>query len=224
MPLTNIFCGALLKLMIRTFNKDNFQSLCDKLGKKDKHLHSIIKTNGYPPLWSRTPSFATLINIILEQQISLASAKAAFIKLQEKVGHITPEKFLQLSDEELKACYFSRQKIIYARHLASAILNKELSIDELNTLSDEEIRSKLKKIKGIGDWTVDVYLMMSLNRCNCFPTGDVALIKSIKEVKNLPVETTKEAILAIAETWRSYRTIAAYLLWHAYLIKRNIKL
>ena len=210
-------------MVIQSFNKENFQLLCDKLGKKDKHLRSILKTHGYPPLWNRTPSFTTLINIILEQQVSLASARAAFLKLQEKVGHITAEKILLLSDEELKACYFSRQKIIYARHLATAIVNKELVIDELNILPDEAIKTQLKKIKGIGDWTVDVYLMMSLNRCNCFPTGDIALIKSIKEVKSLPAETTKEEILQIAEAWQPYRTIAAYLLWHAYIIKRNIK-
>ena len=211
-------------MAIHHFNKDNFQLLCNKLGKKDRHLSAIIKTHGYPPLWSRTASFSTLINIILEQQVSLASAKAAFLKLQEKIGHITPEKILQLTDGELKACYFSRQKIKYARHLAGAILNKELSIDTLNNLPDELIRTELKKIKGIGDWTVDVYLMMALNRCNCFPTGDIALIKSIKEVKALAAETTKEAILQIADTWKPYRTIAAYLLWHAYIIKRNIKL
>ncbi len=210
--------------MMQTFTKDNFHSLCNKLAKKDKHFKAIIKTNGYPPLWNRTPSFATLINIILEQQVSLASAKAAFIKLQEKISHITPEKFLLLSDEELKACYFSRQKIIYARNLATAIVNNELSIDELNVLADDQIRQELKKIKGIGDWTADVYLMMSLNRCDCFPTGDIALIKSIKEVKRLPADTTKEVILEIAERWRPYRTIAAFLLWHAYIIKRNIKM
>ncbi len=210
-------------MVIHNFNNDNFQLLCDKLGKKDKHLRSIIKTHGYPPLWSRAPSFTTLINIILEQQVSLASARAAFLKLQEKIGHITPEKILLLSDWELKTCYFSRQKIIYARHLATAIVNKELVFDELNILPDEAIKTQLKKIKGIGDWTVDVYLMMSLNRCNCFPTGDIALIKSIKEVKDLPAETTKEEILQIAEAWKPYRTVAAFLLWHAYIIKRNIK-
>lgn len=210
--------------MIQRFDKDNFYRLCDKLAKKDSHLRSVIKTHGYPPLWSRTPSFATLINIILEQQVSLASAKSAFLKLQEKVGHITPEKILQLTDEELKACYFSRQKITYAKHLAAAIVNNELQIEKLNELHDDFIRTELKKLKGIGDWTVDVYLMMALNRCDCFPTGDIALIKSIKEVKGLPPETTKEEILQIAETWRPCRTVAAFLLWHAYIIKRNIKL
>ena len=205
------------------FTKDNFILLCDKLARKDKHLKKVIKQYDYPPLWSRVASFATLIHIILEQQVSLASAKAAFLKLEAKIGHITPEKIIQLSDEEMKACYFSRQKIKYAKHLATAIINNELSIEQLNDLPDESLRSELKKIKGIGDWTVDVFMMMALHRCDCFPAGDIALIKSIKEVKGLAPLTSKEEILLIADTWKPYRTIAAFILWHAYIKKRNLK-
>ncbi|CAN5658675.1 DNA-3-methyladenine glycosylase [soil metagenome] len=203
------------------FNEDNFISLCDKLAKKDKYLKAVIKQHGYPPLWGRVLSFATLIHIILEQQVSLASAKAAFLKLEVKIGHITPEKVLKLTDEEMKACYFSRQKIIYARHLANAIVNEELSIEQLVLLEDEQLRTEMKKLKGIGDWTVDVFMMMALHRCDCFPTGDIALMKSIKEVKNLNMHTNKEEILAIADNWKPYRTIAAFMLWHAYIKKRN---
>src|SRR5690242_485792 len=101
-----------------SFNKNNFYSLCDILAEKDHDLKNIITKYGYPPLWSRAASFATLIHIILEQQVSLASAKAAFLKLESTIGHITPEKILQLTDEGMKACYFSRQKMKYARHLA----------------------------------------------------------------------------------------------------------
>ena len=205
------------------FTKDNFILLCDKLARKDKHLKKVIKQYDYPPLWSRVASFATLIHIILEQQVSLASAKAAFLKLEAKIGHITPEKIIQLSDEEMKACYFSRQKIKYAKHLATAIINNELSIEQLNDLPDESLRTELKKIKGIGDWTVDVFMMMALHRCDCFPAGDIALIKSIKEVKGLAPLTSKEEILLIADTWKPYRTIAAFILWHAYIKKRNLK-
>jgi DNA-3-methyladenine glycosylase II len=209
--------------MAASFNKDNFILLCDKLAKKDRHLKNVIEQYGYPPLWSRVPSFATLIHIILEQQVSLASAKAAFLKLEAKIGHVTPEKIMQLSDEEMKACYFSRQKIIYAKHLAAAIIKNELPVEQLNDLPDESLRTELKKIKGIGDWTVDVFMMMVLHRCDCFPTGDIALIKSIKEVKGLTPLTSKEEILLIVDTWRPYRTIAAFILWHAYIKKRNLK-
>jgi DNA-3-methyladenine glycosylase II len=204
------------------FNEDNFISLCDKLARKDKDLSAVIKQYGYPPLWGRVPSFATLIHIILEQQVSLASAKAAFLKLEGKIGHITPEKVLVLTNEEMKACYFSRQKIIYARHLANAIINNEFSIDKIVTLDDEALRTEMKKLKGIGDWTIDVFMMMALHRCDCFPTGDIALIKSIKEVKSLDNNITKEEVLVIANKWKPYRTIAAFVLWHAYIKKRNI--
>ena len=132
-----------------SFDKNNFLSLCDSLAERDKDLKNIIIQFGYPPLWSRTPSFATLIHIILEQQVSLASAKAAFLKLESAIGHITPEKILQLSDEEMKACYFSRQKTKYAKHLAEVILNGELNIDALQTLPDNAVRTELKKVKGI---------------------------------------------------------------------------
>jgi DNA-3-methyladenine glycosylase II len=205
-----------------SFDKNNFLSLCDSLAERDKDLKNIIIEFGYPPLWSRTPSFATLIHIILEQQVSLASAKAAFLKLESAIGHITPEKILQLSDEEMKACYFSRQKTKYAKHLAEVILNGELNIDALQTLPDNAVRTELKKVKGIGDWTVDVFLMMVLHRNDCFATGDIALMKSIKEVKGLVPLTSKAEILLITETWKPYRTLAAFLLWHAYIRKRNL--
>lgn len=204
------------------FNEDNFISLCDRLARKDNHLKAVIKQHGYPPLWGRVPSFATLIHIILEQQVSLASAKAAFLKLEARIGHITPEKILLLTDEEMKACYLSRQKIVYARHLATAIVRNEFSIEEIIMVDDELLRTEMKKLKGIGDWTVDVFMMMALHRCDCFPTGDIALMKSIKEVKDLGMHTGKDDILAIADNWRPYRTIAAFILWHAYIKKRNI--
>ncbi|MGI8952633.1 MAG: DNA-3-methyladenine glycosylase family protein [Chitinophagaceae bacterium] len=206
-----------------SFSEENFHSLCDKLAKKDNDLKQIIQQHGYPPLWSRKPCFETLIHFILEQQVSLASAKAALQKLKLFVGEITLEKILLLTDEEMKACYFSRQKIIYARALATSIKNGGLIMENLHQLSNEKIRTELKKIKGIGDWTVDVFLMMSLHRCDCFAIGDIALVKSIKDVKKLSGDATKESILQVAQAWKPYRTIAAYLLWHNYLEKRNSK-
>ena len=105
-------------IVMQTFHLGNFTSLCDELGRKDRALNSVIHTYGYPPMWTRPGNFSTLIHIILEQQVSLASAKAAFVKLKKRLGGITPKSLLLLSDEELRACYFSRQKSGYARHLA----------------------------------------------------------------------------------------------------------
>jgi DNA-3-methyladenine glycosylase II len=175
-------------------------------------------------MWSRPATFQSLILTILEQQVSLASAYAAFKKLREKIGTVTPVKLLALSDEELRACYFSRQKIVYARELANAIQEKRLQLKKLSAAPDEHIRTELKKIKGIGDWTVDVYLMHALQRTDLFPLGDIALVNSLKEVKGLHPHVTKEEMLQIAEAWRPYRTVAAMILWHAYIIKRGIKI
>jgi DNA-3-methyladenine glycosylase II len=175
-------------------------------------------------MWTRPATFQTLILTILEQQVSLASAYAAFKKLKEKIGLVTPAKLVILTDKELRACYFSRQKIIYARELANAIQSKQIKLKRLSLLSDEEVRNELIRIKGIGHWTADVYLMHALQRTDFFPLGDIALVNSLKEVKRLAKDISKETMLEIAETWRPYRTIAAMILWHAYIQKRGIKL
>jgi len=207
-----------------TFNENNFQELCDKLFRKDKDLRRIGKEHGYPPMWVRPATFQTLILFILEQQVSLASAYAAFKKLREKIGYVTPAKILSLTDEEFRACYFSRQKIVYARELAKAIQSKQLALKRFSNAQEDEVRIELKKIKGIGDWTVDVYLMHALQRSDLFPLGDIALVNSLKETKKLHAGVTREDMLAIAESWRPYRTIASMILWHAYIQKRGIKL
>jgi DNA-3-methyladenine glycosylase II len=205
------------------FSKENFHSICELLSEKDETLKAIIDEYGLPPMWTRPAIFQSLILTILEQQVSLASAYSAFKKLKEKIGFVTPKKILALTDAELKACYFSRQKVIYARALASAIVTKKLNLKKLALLTDEEIRTELKKIKGIGDWTVDVYLMHALQRSDLFPLGDIALVNSLKHVKQLHPKTTKEEMLAIAESWRPYRTVASMILWHAYIQRKGIK-
>jgi len=210
--------------MHAVFSKENFHSICELLSEKDETLKAIINEYGLPPMWTRPAIFQSLILTILEQQVSLASAYSAFKKLKAKIGFVTPKKILALTDAELKACYFSRQKIIYARALATAIITKKLNLKKLALLTDEEIRTELKKIKGIGDWTVDVYLMHALQRSDLFPLGDIALVNSLKHVKQLHPKTTKEEILAIAESWRPYRTVASMILWHAYIQRKGIKL
>jgi DNA-3-methyladenine glycosylase II len=206
---------------MQSFTSETLRPLCDKLAAKDAALKNIIRQHGYPPFWSRPASFASLILFILEQQVSLASAKAAFDKLKEKIGTVIPQRVLLLSDEELRACYFSRQKTVYARCLAEAIITKQINLKKLATAPDDEVRSRLTQVKGIGNWTADVYLMMVLQRCDLFPIGDIALINSAREELQLHKQITKEEILVIAEKWAPYRTVAAFLLWHAYLCKRK---
>jgi DNA-3-methyladenine glycosylase II len=207
----------------KSFDELSFYTLCDQLARKDPHIRSVIKEHGYPPVWSRKPTFETMVHIILEQQVSLASAKAALVKLKEKIGTVTPKKLLKLSDEELKACYFSRQKTVYTRCLAAAIESGGLSLKKLEKLPDEAIREALTKIKGIGNWTVDVFLMMVLHRTDLFPTGDIALMNSVRHVKTLEPHATREEILLLAEAWRPNRTVAAFVFWHAYIKRKNLK-
>lgn len=208
--------------MIQTFDKENLHGLYDKLAAKDKDLKAIIKEYDYPPVWIRPNSFETLVLTILEQQVSLASAYSAYKKLKERI-RITPKNLLQLTDEELRNCYLSRQKIIYTRELANAIINKKISLKKFEQLPDDIVRSELKALKGIGDWTVDIYLLHALRRTNIFPVGDLALVNSIKMVTHLP-SVTKEDLLGLSEKWKPYRSIATMLFWHYYIKKRNIKI
>jgi DNA-3-methyladenine glycosylase II len=210
--------------MHRKFDENNFHLLCAGLARKDKDLKTIIQQHGLPPMWTRPNTFQTLILTILEQQVSLAAAYAAFKKLKRKIGYVTPAKILKLSDEEMRACYFTRQKTGYARGLAEAVQSKKISLKKLSLLPDEEVRNELIQLKGIGHWTIDVYLMHALQRTDLFPLGDIALVNSLKETKGLPKDISKEKMLAIAEAWRPYRTIASMILWHSYIKKRNIKL
>jgi len=206
--------------MIPSFNLHTYQDYCTAVAAKDPQLQAILERYGHPPFWTRTASMESLVHIILEQQVSLASAKAALVKLQQLMGEITAEGLLGLTDEALRACYFSRQKASYVRDLARAIVSKQLDLEALATLPDDDVRSALKKVKGIGDWTVDVYLLFVLHRLDVFPTGDLAMVNAFKEIKQLPKQTGKEEILAMAEHWRPYRSMATMLLWHHYLRSR----
>lgn len=210
--------------MISTFSNDNFQPFCNQLSKKDKHLKGIIQQHGYPPMWTRKQGFETLILTILEQQVSLAAAFAAYKKLKAKIGTVTPAKILRMSNEELRECYFTRQKQGYAKNLADAFATKTLPWKQFPDMTDDEVRNHLTSIKGIGNWTADVYLMHALQRTDLFPLGDIALVNSLKETKQLQPHTSKEEMLFIAEPWKPYRTIAAMILWHAYIKKRNIRI
>ncbi len=203
--------------MINKFNQSNYHSICDKLAKADPYLAAIIETYGYPPFWSRPNTFETLVHIILEQQVSLASALSALNKLKERVQELTPARLLLLTDEEMRACYVSRQKASYIKCLAEALLSGQINLTELEDLDDEVIRAKLVALKGIGNWTADVYLMFVLQHADVFPIGDLAAVNALKRVKNLPADITRDEMMAVAAQWQPYRTIATMLLWHFYL-------
>lgn len=207
--------------MSQHFDYTNFQQICDNLATTDADLAMIINNYGYPPLWSRPNSFESVVHIILEQQVSLASALSALNKLKDAIQEITPARVLLLTDEEFKACYFSRQKTAYVRYLAEAILSGQINLAGFENQSDDEVRTKLTALKGIGNWTVDVYLMFVLHRADIFPVGDLAAVNSMKKVKRLPAATTRDELITIAENWKPNRTAATMLLWHHYLSERK---
>ena len=203
--------------MIRSFNQSNYQNICDELAQSDADLKSIVQSYGYPPMWSRPNTFESLVHIILEQQVSLASALSALNKLRDYVQQITPARVLLLTDEEFRACYCSRQKTAYIKYLAEAILSGQISLQAFKTMPDDEIRTQLTALKGIGNWTVDVYLMFVLQRADIFPVGDLAAVNALKRVKGLLAQTSREEIISIAAQWQPYRTVATMMLWHYYL-------
>jgi DNA-3-methyladenine glycosylase II len=188
--------------------------------KKDKIIADIYRKHQSPPNWTRPQGFVTLSKIILEQQVSLASASAHFLKLSTYVKDFTPSSIVKLSDDEMRSCQISRQKSTYLRSLSSAIIDNSLDLEKISVKSEEEIRKELTNIKGIGNWTVDVYLMFCMQAKDIVPIGDIALFNTIKELTTI---NTKEEMISFAERWKPLRSLATYFLWHHYLEKRKKK-
>lgn len=168
-------------------------------------------------MWSRKPGFSTLVHIILEQQVSLASARAAYDRLLKAVLALTPETFLELNDQQLLQIGFSRQKGRYCRGLAAAISSGDLRLAQLGRKNQERARDELLAIVGIGPWTADIYLLMALNKPDVWPVGDLALAEAMRRIKGLESRPSGEQQLEIAESWRPWRAVAARIHWHYYL-------
>jgi DNA-3-methyladenine glycosylase II len=190
------------------------------LTKLDPDLNQIYQEYGSPPLWQREKGFPTLVHIILEQQVSLASAQAAFDRLLE-LGALSPESFLSRDDATLKKVGFSRQKTLYVRLLAQAIIDSKLDLAHLESLDYAAAHAELIKIKGIGDWTANIYLLMASGYSDIFPKGDLALILALQAVKKLPVRPGVAEIELISAAWQPWRSVAAFMLWHYYLSKKK---
>ena len=207
----------------QTFHRNNYRGICRSLAAGEPVFARVLERDGYPPLWRRPPGFATLVRIILEQQVSLAAAASAYRRLLEAIDQVTPESIGTLSDETLRAVGFSRQKARYTRELAAAVQRGILELDRLPKLPDVEAAWALMAMLGIGRWSAEVYLMMCLQRRDVFPLGDVALCNSMRHEFGLDPQTPVEELAAIAEPWRPDRSVAAFMLWHAYIRRRNIR-
>jgi len=205
------------------YTEQTLPEYCDLLVSRDKRIGQVIKEIGYPPFWHRAPVFESLVMIILEQQVSLASAFAVFQKLKDRLGVINPKNILKMTDEDFKDCGFSRQKRTYVAGLAEEAASNRLNLGKIKLQDEETIRKELTRIKGIGQWTADIYLLSCLHKLDVFPVGDLALVKSMAQAGFIKPKDSKESILKKTEKYRPYRSIFTILMWHRYIRKNNIK-
>jgi DNA-3-methyladenine glycosylase II len=192
----------------------------EHLAKSDSHLAEVLKQNGPPPLWGRRPGFTTLIRIILEQQVSLSSAAAMYRRLTQNIKPFTAASFVELGEGHLRSLGMTRQKAAYCVLLSRSIVNRDFDLAGLRKMGDFEARSELMRLKGVGAWSADIYLLMALRRPDIWPSGDVALVTSVTQLKRLTTRPDAEQLLQIAESWRPFRAVAARMLWQHYLAQR----
>lgn len=214
------FCGMIQAMSHSTIyhlDDDALSSAALELAAREPFFAAVLDRYGLPPLWARPTGFSTLVWIILEQQVSLASARAAFERVRALLPEFSPEAFLALSDSDLRSAGFSRQKTAYSRGLAEAVISGELDLERLNALDDHTARADLMRLKGIGRWTADIYLLMALCRPDIWPAGDLGLAVAIRCAFDLPRLPTPEEMRAIGAAWKPYRAVAARLLWQYYL-------
>ena len=190
------------------------KSALAELGRRDADLAQAHARAGDPPVRRRPAGFATLLRIILAQQVSTASARAILGRLDEAANPLTPETFLALDDGALKAIGFSRQKVGYGRGLAVDVAEGRLDLARVERLDDEEAIAELVKVKGIGRWTAEIYLMSALGRPDVWPAADLGLAQAVQIVKGLEQRPDRARMMEIAEPWRPWRSAASLLLWH----------
>ncbi len=198
-----------------------FKIAWQSLAARDGDLARAIERFGPPPLWRRKPCFATLVRIILEQQVSLSSARAAFNRLSAVVVPFSATTFTRMDERVLRAAGLTRQKRIYTRTLAEAVAAGRLRLNALAAMPDDDARQALMQIKGIGPWTADIYLLMALNRPDIWPRGDLALDTALAQVKHLGRRPAASRMEAVTSAWRPWRSVAARILWHVYLSARG---
>jgi len=190
------------------------------LAARDPKLAEILIAHGEPPMWRRTAGFPTLVHIILEQQVSLRSGRAMFDRLNASIQPFEPEYFLRKGESYLRGLGVTRQKSAYLIHLSSLNVRGELSLAKLSRMSDEEARTALMQVKGIGLWSADVYLLMAMRRADIWPSGDLALAVAAKDLFGLKQRPSPNELELLAEEWRPHRAVAARMLWQYYLAKK----
>ncbi len=209
--------------MTKPLTENGYGRAIRALAERDADLARVVSDFGKPPRRIRDPGFATLALLILEQQVSLASAQATYDRLEAACGVVRPASVLALGDDDLKSVGLSRQKARYVRLLAEAVDGGTLDLDRLGALGDDDVRMQLTRITGIGEWTADIYLLSALQRADVWPAKDLALQVAAHEIKGLDARPDHGTLAEIGEAWRPYRTVAARILWHYYLNTKRLK-
>ncbi len=193
----------------------------NELAATDPDIERLAHRHGSPPLWPRSPTFATLIQIILEQQISLKAAETVFKKVEAALGGVSPDNILAAGESGLRALGITRQKSRYCHELALHVSDGRLPLNDLHTQSIEDGRHALLRVPGLGPWSVDVYYMSALRHPDIWPKGDLALAIAMQDIKQLPERPDHSTQSRIAEAWAPWRSVAARLLWMDYLVQRG---
>jgi DNA-3-methyladenine glycosylase II len=203
-------------MVSREINGKRLAQALAHLAEVDADLERAIRLVGTPPPRARPPGFATLLQIIIGQQLSTASAEAIWRRLVAAVEPLTPEGFLALDDDGLRAIGFSRAKVLYGRGLAQMVADGKLDLRAIARRPDEEAIATLVQVRGFGRWSAEVYLLFCLGRPDVLPADDLALLAAAQRVKRLPERPTPNQFRALAEPWRPWRSVAPRLLWHYY--------
>ena len=203
--------------IIARLTEETYATAVSELTSRDEHLAAVVAQFVPPPMWSREPGFSTLVYIILEQQVSLASARASYRRLIAAVKQLSPRRFLKLTDAQLKAVGFSRQKARYARLLARELVSRKLDLPAMLLMDDAAVRARLTELMGIGPWSAEVYLLMALGRADAWPVDDLALAAAVQRVKQLRRRPSPAKLEEMSAAWRPWRGVAARIFWHHYL-------
>lgn len=202
--------------MIQTLDEALLARAVGELAARDPDLAAVVERCGAPPLWARPPGFATLVRIVLEQQVSLVSARAVYERLEEGVGGVSPQRLAAVGEQGLRELGLTRQKASYCHGLATAVRDGRFDLDAVARLDDDSAHAALTSLRGVGPWTAAIYLLMALRRPDVWPRGDLALVKAAQQVKNLDAPPDRETFETLAEPWRPWRAVAARILWQHY--------
>jgi DNA-3-methyladenine glycosylase II len=205
--------------ILRRLTHQSLTKAAAELAARDPHLGSIYKAHGVPPMWGRRPGFETLLRIVLEQQVSLVSARSMFARLNSNIQPFTPEGFITAGEECLRSIGVTRQKSHYCIQVARAFTGGDLR--KIGRMSAKDAHATLLRIKGVGPWTANIYLLMALKRPDIWPDGDIALATAVGKLRQMKTRPSFIDLAKIADAWRPYRSVAARMLWQFYLAEQN---